>query len=733
MTQKDDYNLEEKIKISFKDMPYYVMPRYRTHYIDHDYEKFSLQILKNNLNADKIFLDIGAHYGAYSLYAAKAAGSKVIAIEPVSENFDLLNQNVKTNHLEKLITTHNYAISDANGEAEFNIPWASDSAGFYEHPNAETIRKQKVQVRKIDDLVGKSRVDVIKIDTEGHEVSVLQGMAKTLKNNPQAKLIIELNPECLKRAGKSVEELLATIAGHDKEIYIVNEDTFTLIRLSDQLENWRNYVKEYANLYCVPRTKAHQYLLFVAHSSRLDGAERALADQVCALRDKGWLSHVVLPRPGPLQDLLVEKGIGNSIVDGYSFWVDHTKDNPKAEQELINYLNVKASASIAGIAAHIKPTAVINNTIVNPWGYAAARSVGLPLFWMIHEFGDIDHDMAFLHDINIIRRFVVKESDLVFACSDAVRKSLKTSDGLLNAKVHTTYNMMDQAAIFERSKERIKNPFSDSNEVLKLCIVGTIKEKKGQILAIQAVHALKEQRTKAELIIIGEGPKPYVTKLKRLVKELGLGEQVQFLGTIANPYPYMRSASAVLVCSVNEAFGRVAAEAMMLDVPVVGSNAGGLTELVQDGKTGLLFKPLDVNDLVRQLKRLKQLPLDTITATAHRTIVRLLDVDRNIDTMMKLISGHKTDPQALAYGKILNEEWVAAVAMMSAKFGEIEARRIERDQITDQLKAENHALKSINSTLQKNLKDVINSRSWKLTKPLRGSKYIVKKLKKKVT
>jgi len=162
---KDDYDLSEKIKIKFKGMSYYVMPRYTHHYLDNDYEKFSLQILKNNLSPGSLFVDIGAHYGAYSLYAAQSADSKVLAIEPVAENFELLNLNVKTNDLGGLITTHNYAASDQNGEAEFNIPWASDSAGFYEHPNAETIRTQKVQMRKIDDVIGQQPVDIIKIDT----------------------------------------------------------------------------------------------------------------------------------------------------------------------------------------------------------------------------------------------------------------------------------------------------------------------------------------------------------------------------------------------------------------------------------------------------------------------------------------------------------------------------------------------------------------------------------------
>lgn len=721
MKQKDDYDLNEKIKIDFKGMPYYVMPRYRTHYVENDYERFSLQILKNNLNADTVFLDIGAHYGSYSLYAAKGAGSKVIAIEPVNENFQLLNQNVKVNKLDNLITTHNLAISDENGEAEFNIPWASDSAGFYEHPNAETIRTQKVTIRKGDDLLDKAQVDLIKIDTEGHEISVLQGLQKTLARNPQAKLIIELNPECLKRAGKTVEDLLQTIASFDKQIYIVDEDNFSLIRLSDNLHDWKRHVEEtgYANLYCVPKAAEHQFLLFVSHSPRLDGAERALVDQIYALRQENILSHVILPENGPFEQLLTENGIGHSVVGSYSFWVKPQLNN---DPNMQNRINITASSAMAVIAKKINPSAVVNNSLVNPWGYAAARSSGLPLLWMIHEYGDIDHDMSFSHGINLVRKFVVKESELVFCCSDSVRKSLLAGDDQLDKKIHVSYNFMDQARIETLAKETIKSPFSNTGIQRKLCIIGTIKERKGQILAIKAVHALNQQDIKTELLIIGEAvTKEYLGYLKGVVKELGLENQVKFLGNQPNPYPYIRASDALLVCSNNEAFGRTTAEAMIIGTPVIGSNAGGTSEMITNNITGLLFKPTDFEDLVVHIKKLSQVNAVKMSHAAKLRIKQLLDSEKNVQHMIKLMNGIKVDKNAMDYGKLMNQEWVDAVNEQAVEVSQSIAQEEERLQTINQLSAENQALRAAVETLNTELGKVLKSRSWKLTKPLRVS------------
>ncbi len=729
MTHKDDYSLDEKIKITFKGMPYFIMPRYQTHYVENEYEKFSLQILKNNLDAKKVFLDIGSHYGAYSLYAAKSVGSHVYALEPVNENFELLNLNVKTNKLDNLIKTYNYAASDHNGTDEFNIPWASDSAGFYEHPNAETIKKQKVEVVEIDKIFGDKQVDFIKIDTEGHEVSVLNGLQKTLKNNSQTKLIIEINPECLERAGKTSKDLIEQIEGLNKDIYLVDENNFSLIRLSSKLANWQTYLDKhgYANLYCIPKITNNPYPLLISHSPRLDGAEHALIDLACSFRDKGILSHVVVPKDGPLENALIEKGISNCVVDGYTFWLDHSSDNPN-DKEAINYLNMKAAAKITEICKELYSSAVLDNTMVNPWGFGAAKSLGLPFIWYVHEFGDIDHDLIPPHDINLVRDFIVKESDLVLCCSDAVKKSLLTGDTNIDKKIHTIYNLMDLESIEKKSKEKIDTSSLKGSGSLKLCMVGRIKEKKGQSIAINSMRKLKQKGINTELLLIGEGTTKYLTHLKKLIRELDLESNVLFLGNIANPYPYMRLSDAVLVCAENEAFGRTTVEAMTVGTIVIGSESGGTTELITNNKTGILFEPNNPEDLALKIEKLKTLNVEQIEKEAYENITSKLNPDKLVNRTIDLITGIKLDSKKKEYEKIINTEWVDAINYVAEHYESGRQSDIEQKDTIDRLTLENNALKSTNELLSSNYKSVIESKSWKVTKPLRKSN-IIKKIK----
>ena len=208
---KHDYDLKELKKINVRDLRFNIMPRYLYHYTDKEYEEFSLDLLDRLVKKGGTAVDIGAHYGIYSLLAAKKS-KKVYAFEPVPENFEILKKNAHDNKMDSIIEPINIAVSDEKGNVEFNITWASDSAGFYEHPNAEVIRKISVETDSIDNRLKKVKdISFIKIDTEGHEIHVLNGMKKTLEQNKQATMLIEFNPECLQNAGSSTRALINKI------------------------------------------------------------------------------------------------------------------------------------------------------------------------------------------------------------------------------------------------------------------------------------------------------------------------------------------------------------------------------------------------------------------------------------------------------------------------------------------------------------------------------------------
>jgi FkbM family methyltransferase len=709
---ENDFDLSKKTKIVFEGMDYWVMPRYIHHYIHNQYERFSLKILGSLLDENSTFVDIGAHYGAYTLYAANKCNSKVIALEPVDENRSLLTENVVINKLDSKVTVHDYAASDEDGEAVFNIPWASDSAGFYDHPLADTFKKQKVIVKNMDGLIGNQKVDLMKIDTEGNEIKVLRGLRDTLRHNPQLKLIVEANPACLDAAGESIEKLLEVLINDcDKEVYVVDENQFRLSRITNCPERWSEYIDGYANLLCVPKQN-HHFGVFLLHSNELGGGELALLEHVEYLRKKNIFAHVIVPYAGELQEMLIAKGISHSVVT-YSFW-----DAGSTSQELVqkNYVNIEASTQIARIAAAVNADFMANNSLVCPWGYLAAKSLALPLVWFVHEFGDADHGIKFVHDLNLVRNFIVEQSDVVLCCSEAVAKPFASSKEAMS-KVQVIYNAIDIEHIQNLSQQPTKDYFEGAD--LKLCIVGRVNENKGQLQAIQALAILSPRFKNARLILAGSIEGGYKKTIEAEINRLGLEKNVEITGRLANPYPTMAQADIVLVPSRNEAFGRVTAEGMILGKPVVAAASGGTIELIQDNKTGWLFKPGDKEDLAAKIKDLhsRKDKGASIGTAATVAITKLLGSYR--DGAFKAISALDFSKEPKASGMLMTSEVVDAVASAAEDKEFLRKLVAEHKVVRSELEAELKRQQERANNTENHLKDILGSKSWIVTRPIR--------------
>jgi N-acetyl-alpha-D-glucosaminyl L-malate synthase BshA len=106
----------------------------------------------------------------------------------------------------------------------------------------------------------------------------------------------------------------------------------------------------------------------------------------------------------------------------------------------------------------------------------------------------------------------------------------------------------------------------------------------------------------AVLLLIGDGPD--VATAHRLAHELGVADRVRFLGVHEDVAPLLSVADVFLLPSETESFGLAALEAMACEVPVVASRVGGLPEVVEDGKSGLLCPPGDIAAMTAACLRL---------------------------------------------------------------------------------------------------------------------------------
>lgn len=142
-----------------------------------------------------------------------------------------------------------------------------------------------------------------------------------------------------------------------------------------------------------------------------------------------------------------------------------------------------------------------------------------------------------------------------------------------------------------------------------IAIFGRVEAVKGQHLVVEAVRQLTEQGHDLQAAIIGHVMnKEYFTDLEKTIERHGLTDKVRYAGFHNKPVSIMGCFDVVILATRCETFGLVLPEAMRCGCCVIGSDCGGVPEIIDHEKTGLLFRPDDATDLARQLEKLIQDP-----------------------------------------------------------------------------------------------------------------------------
>jgi glycosyltransferase involved in cell wall biosynthesis len=234
---------------------------------------------------------------------------------------------------------------------------------------------------------------------------------------------------------------------------------------------------------------------------------------------------------------------------------------------------------------------------------------------------------------------IFKRLDGCVAITRKVRDEMTTHTVLPEEKIAVVPYGIDadhfSPEAISRSEARAMFGIPDDRFVVG--IVGGFDPGKGQREFIEAlgIAAAREPELagRVHALMVGERPSDaseYVAELRKLRDALPFADRVEFHPFADDPRPVYRALDAFVLASHSETFGMVLQEAMAMGAPSIGTDSGGVPEIITDGETGLLVPPKDPEAIAGALLRLYRDPglRERLSAAARAFVLEAYDMER---------------------------------------------------------------------------------------------------------
>ncbi|MDB9976650.1 glycosyltransferase family 4 protein [Flavobacteriaceae bacterium] len=318
-------------------------------------------------------------------------------------------------------------------------------------------------------------------------------------------------------------------------------------------------------------------LLLLHSSNDLYGASKIFLQLIDLLTKNGFDVHIIIPKKGMLDDFLIKKDIK---IEYFELGVLRKKYlNPLG---LINRLvtNIKAIAFFSKYIKDHSIDLVYTNTSTILSGGIAAKKNGIPSLFHIHEIPTGNKLYEFFSG-KIIKRI----SNKVLTVSNSVKKHwLKYID---DKKIERIYN----GIVFKKTDYLIKLKRDQDDFVITS--VARIIPYKGHGYLIDVANELVKKSNKFKFLIVGDTLPSYVSyekSVKQKVKDLGLENQIKFLGFREDVSSILKQSDLFIHPAIApDPLPTVLFESLYNDLPSVATNLGGAIEILDNGNNGLLI------------------------------------------------------------------------------------------------------------------------------------------------
>jgi glycosyltransferase involved in cell wall biosynthesis len=291
-----------------------------------------------------------------------------------------------------------------------------------------------------------------------------------------------------------------------------------------------------------------------------NGVVYAATDLACAQSDAGYSVACIGNRGGPLEDVLRRRSVAAYVVETFG-------PGPLANlRSLVRLFSLLKALQPKVVHAHTIPTALMAKLLQPLLGYSLVASA---------------------HNGPRLKNFLLCVGDRVICVSAAVAEGMK--------RLHISESKLRVVKNGPLGSPRRAEVSASLSEVAiskpAIVTLAGLHSHKGVADLIEAFAIARKSIPDLSLYILGEGPER--SFLQTLAARLNCDDRIHFEGFINDPRPYLAHADVFVAPSRREAFGLALAEAREAGCAVIGTNVGGIPEVLEGGRSGILVAPRD--------------------------------------------------------------------------------------------------------------------------------------------
>lgn len=344
-------------------------------------------------------------------------------------------------------------------------------------------------------------------------------------------------------------------------------------------------------------------ILFIHQSADLYGSDKTLLLLLKHLDKSRFNPVVIIPLEGPLKDELEKEQIKVIIAPVLKLY----RKMFNLKNLLQFFKEIKSGVALLDeLNRDHKFDLIYSNTLAVLLGFIYARKREIKHLWHVHEI--IESPKVFRGLFSKLLKNNVN-TKIVYN-SISTQKFWNVNPENINRST-VIWNGLELPKNIDSETEIVKirqKIFKVNHDQVVIALVGRISRWKGQLLLLNAFNALQKKYQNIKLVFIGSPPHNqdnFLEKLNEEIKNYNIADKVLVIPFQQEIFKFWESIDIAVVPSTEpEPFGLVAVEAMLAKKPIIGSNHGGLKEIIVNNMTGLLIEPNNEKELINAIQKL---------------------------------------------------------------------------------------------------------------------------------